>query len=192
VEGILFVKDLLPHINDPDGYEWKTLLRPAYFIPENKKIDSLLKDFQTKRVHMAIVVDEYGGTSGLVTLEDIIEEVVGEINDEYDEIKPDLYQLDGNTYIFEGKTSLNDLCRKLEIDINVVEDVKGEAESLGGLMLQLNEGLPEKNQEIKFDKFTFVPLLVDNKRIKRVKIKVDEKTEENEDGAKPNLRKSLE
>jgi putative hemolysin len=192
VEGILFVKDLLPHINDPDGYEWRTLLRPAYFIPENKKIDSLLKDFQTKRVHMAIVVDEYGGTSGLVTLEDIIEEVVGEINDEYDEIKPDLYQLDGNTYIFEGKTSLNDLCRKLEIDINVFEDVKGEAESLGGLMLQLNEGLPEKNQEIKFDKFTFVPLLVDNKRIKRVKIKVDEKTEENEDGAKSNLRKSLE
>ncbi len=190
VEGILFVKDLLPHINDPEGYDWKTLLRPAYFIPENKKIDSLLKDFQTKRVHMAIVVDEYGGTSGLVTLEDIIEEVVGEINDEYDEIKPDLYQLDGNTYIFEGKTSLNDLCRKLEVDINVFEDVKGEAESLGGLILQLNEGLPEKNQEIKFDKFTFVPLLVDNKRIKRVKIKIEENEEGDE--AKQSSRKSLE
>lgn len=190
VEGILFVKDLLPHINDPEGYDWKPLLRPAYFIPENKKIDSLLKDFQTKRVHMAIVVDEYGGTSGLVTLEDIIEEVVGEINDEYDEIKPDLYQLDENTYIFEGKTSLNDLCRKLEVDINVFEDVKGEAESLGGLILQLNEGLPEKNQEIRFDKFTFVPLLVDNKRIKRVKIKIEERNEEDE--SKQSSRKSLE
>lgn len=195
IEGILFVKDVLPHINESAEYDWKVLLRTVYFIPENKKIDALLKDFQTKRVHMAIVVDEYGGTSGLVTLEDILEEVVGEINDEYDEIKPERYQLDENTFIFEGKTSLNDLCRKLEIDISIFEDVKGEAESLGGLLIQLNEGLPEKNQEIRFEKFVFVPVLVDKKTIKRVKIKVDDVSQQSLDellNAKSNLKKPQE
>ncbi|HTF81701.1 MAG TPA: gliding motility-associated protein GldE, partial [Cytophagales bacterium] len=193
IEGILFIKDLLPNIDASADYDWRGLMRPAYFVPQNKKIDSLLKDFQTKRVHMAIVVDEYGGTSGLVTLEDIIEEVVGDINDEYDEIKPDLFQLDENTYIFEGKTSINDLCRKLDVDVNIFEEVKGDAESLGGLLLQLNEGLPERNQEIKFDKFVFVPVLVDKKRIKRVKIRiVDPNEEDHTSSAKVNSNKNQE
>jgi putative hemolysin len=190
IEGILYVKDLLPHIKEGNDFDWKTLLRPAYFIPENKKIDALLRDFQSKRVHMAIVVDEYGGTSGLVTLEDIIEEVVGDINDEYDDIAQEKYQISENTFIFEGKISINDLCRKLDIEDNTFEDVKGEAESLAGLILQLNEGLPEKNQEIRFENFVFVPLLVDKKRIKRVKIKIDNSPESELDESAISLKKN--
>jgi putative hemolysin len=121
---------------------------------------------------MAIVVDEYGGTCGLVTLEDIIEEVVGDINDEYDEILANSYKIDDHTFIFEGKISLNNFCKELDIEISKFEDVKGEAESLAGLMLNLHEGLPEKNEEIDFEDITFIPILVDKKRIKRVKVKL--------------------
>jgi len=171
IEGILYAKDLLPHVEKDEDFKWLTLLRPGFFVPESKKIDSLFKDFQEKRVHMAIVVDEYGGTSGLITLEDIIEEIVGEINDEFDEAHNEGYsKLDENTYIFEGKTSLNDFCKVTEIEVSDFESVKGESESLGGLLLELNSKLPHAGEVINFDCFTFTAVAVDQKRIKRVRV----------------------
>src|SRR5690606_30530777 len=138
IEGILYIKDLLPYIERDEYFRWQSLLRPGFFVPESKKIDDLLRDFQAKRVHMAIVVDEYGGTSGLITMEDIIEEIVGEINDEFDEDEIAYNKLDDNTYVFEGKTSLNDFCKIVGEDPALFEEVKGESESLGGLILELN------------------------------------------------------
>jgi len=174
IEGILYAKDLLPHVEKDEDYRWQILLRPGFFVPESKKIDSLFKDFQEKRVHMAIVVDEYGGTSGLITLEDIIEEIVGEINDEFDDVHNDGYsKLDENTYVFEGKTSLNDFCKVLDIDISEFEKVKGESESLGGLLLELNNKLPHAGEAINFDKYTFTAVAVDQKRIKRVRVYIN-------------------
>lgn len=172
IEGILYVKDLLPHLDKDVNFKWQKLLRPGFFIPENKKIDALLRDFQEKRVHMAIVVDEYGGTSGLITMEDIIEEIVGEINDEFDEDDVAYNKLDDNTYIFEGKTSLNDFCKIINEDTNIFEKVKGESESLGGLLLELYSKLPRVGDKINYDKFVFTIVSVDSKRIKRVRIYV--------------------
>lgn len=179
IEGILYIKDLLPHLEKEEDFNWQTLLRPAFFVPESKKIDSLFKDFQEKHVHMAIVVDEYGGTSGLVTLEDIIEEIVGEINDEFDEENEIAYnKLDSNTYIFEGKTSLNDFCKIIESDISLFDVVKGESESLGGLLLEINSKLPNAGDKIKFDRFVFTVVAVDQRRIKRVRVFVSPHTKE--------------
>ena len=171
IEGILYIKDLLPHVEKDEDFEWSKLIRKGFFVPENKKVDTLLKDFQKKRVHMAIVVDEYGGTSGLVTLEDLIEEIIGEINDEFDDAE-DYYfkELDENTYIFEGKISLNDFCKKLDLDAQIFDEVKGESESLGGLLLELNSNLPKNGSKIYFDSFEFTILAVDTKRIKKVKV----------------------
>jgi putative hemolysin len=169
--GILYIKDLLPHLDRDETFEWKSLIRKSFFVPENKKVDSLLKDFQKMRVHMAIVVDEYGGTSGLVTLEDLIEEIIGEINDEFDDTENIFFQeLDNDTFIFEGKVSLNDFCKKLELDSQIFEDVKGESESLGGLLLELNSKLPKNGTKIQFDQFEFTVLAVDSRRIKKVKV----------------------
>ncbi|MFD2201697.1 gliding motility-associated protein GldE [Shivajiella indica] len=181
IEGILYIKDLLPYIEKDENFEWQNLIRKGFFIPENKKIDTLLKDFQKKRVHMAIVVDEYGGTSGLVTLEDLIEEIIGEINDEFDEVE-DFYfkELEKNTFIFEGKISLNDFCKKLEIDQQIFDEVKGENESLGGLLLELNSNLPKNGTKIRFDIFEFTILAVDTKRIKKVKVQVNSEDKEME------------
>lgn len=179
IEGILYIKDLLPHLEKEDDFSWSSLLRPAFFVPESKKIDSLFKDFQEKHVHMAIVVDEYGGTSGLVTLEDIIEEIVGEINDEFDEENEIAYnKLDSNTYIFEGKTSLNDFCKIIDDDISLFEEVKGESESLGGLLLEINSKLPHAGDKIKFDRFVFTVVAVDQRRIKRVRVFVSPHSKE--------------
>ncbi len=179
IEGILYIKDLLPHLEKEDDFSWQSLLRPAFFVPESKKIDSLFKDFQEKHVHMAIVVDEYGGTSGLVTLEDIIEEIVGEINDEFDEENEIAYnKLDSNTYIFEGKTSLNDFCKIIEDDISLFEEVKGESESLGGLLLEINSKLPHAGDKIKFNRFVFTVVAVDQRRIKRVRVFVSPHSKE--------------
>ncbi|WP_157601102.1 gliding motility-associated protein GldE [Persicobacter sp. CCB-QB2] len=171
IEGILYVKDLLPHIEKDEHFKWQELLRPAYFVPELKKIDGLLKEFQEKRVHMAIIVDEYGGTSGLITLEDIIEEIVGEIKDEYDDEEIAFKEIDSNTFIFEGKTSLNDFAKVLDIDINDFEPLKGESESLGGLLLEINHKLPNVGQEIAVNNLNFTINSVDKKRIKRVRVK---------------------
>ena len=170
IEGILYIKDLLSYIENEADFKWQTLLRPGFFIPENKKVDSLLKDFQEKRVHMAIVVDEYGGTSGLITLEDVIEEIVGEINDEFDNDGVGYNKLDEHTYIFEGRTSLNDFCKIVGDEVNIFDHVKGESESLGGLILELHSKLPRVGEKISFDHFRFTVVSVDNKRIKRVRV----------------------
>ncbi|MCH6236046.1 gliding motility-associated protein GldE [Cognataquiflexum rubidum] len=173
VEGILYIKDLLPHIDQDENFEWHALIRKGFFVPENKKVDTLLKDFQKKRVHMAIVVDEYGGTSGLVTLEDLIEEIIGEINDEFDDIE-DYYfkEIDPSTFIFEGKISLNDFCKKLDLDQQLFDEVKGESESLGGLLLEINSSFPKNGTKIVFEQFEFTILAVDTKRIKKVKVRI--------------------
>ena len=170
IEGVLYVKDLLPHLNDKN-FDWTKKIRPAFFVPENKNIDVLFKDFQEKRVHLSLVIDEYGGVSGLVTLEDIIEEIVGDIKDEFD-FEEDFYykKIDSNTFLFDGKTSLNDLCKVLNIHKDFFDASKGESESLGGLILELNSKIPSVGDKIKFDSFIFTIMSVDNKRIKRVRV----------------------
>ena len=169
--GILYIKDLLPHIEQEEDFAWKELIRKSFFVPENKKVDTLLKDFQHKRVHMAIVVDEYGGTSGLVTLEDLIEEIIGEINDEFDDRDEFLFQeIDSSTFIFEGKVSLNDFCKKLELDSQIFDEVKGESESLGGLLLELNSKFPKNGTKILFEDFEFTILAMDSRKIKKIKV----------------------
>ena len=175
IEGILYIKDLLEHIDKEEDFKWQTLLRPGYFVPENKKVDALLKDFQEKRVHMAIVVDAYGGTSGLITMEDIIEEIVGEINDEFDGDDIAYNKLDASTYVFEGKTSLNDLAKIIEVDSSIFDEVKGESESIGGLMLELHSKLPRAGEKIEFGPFLSTTVAVDARRIKRVRIFVNQK-----------------
>lgn len=177
IEGFLYIKDLLPFLDQNNGFEWQKLLRTGYFVPENKKIDSLLKDFQEKRVHMAVVVDEYGGTSGLITLEDIIEEIIGEINDEFDEEGLNFQKIDEQTYVFEGKTSLHDFCKAIDVDGNVFDEVRGESESLGGLMLELNNELPRAGTQLTYEQFTFTIESVDRKRIKRVRVNIHEQKE---------------
>ncbi len=172
IEGILYIKDLLAYTDQDEHFKWQTLLRPGFFVPETKKIDTLLKDFQEKRVHMAIVVDEYGGTSGLITLEDIIEEIVGEINDEFDDDDIIYNKIDEQTYLFEGKTTLNDFCKLIDENPATFEKIKGESESLGGLLLEINTKLPSAGERIKFNRFIFTVVAVDNKRIKRVRVHI--------------------
>lgn len=179
IEGILYIKDLLPHLNKEDDFQWQTLLRPGFFIPESKKIDALLKDFQEKQVHMAIVIDEYGGTSGLITFEDVIEEIVGEINDEFDDDRDVAYsKIDTNTYVFEGKTSLNDFCKITNLDSSRFEEVKGDSESLGGLLLEMHTKLPHAGEKIEYEAFTFTVVAVDQKRIKRIRVYINPEKEE--------------
>jgi putative hemolysin len=177
IEGVLYIKDLLPFMDQLASFEWQKLLRPGFFVPETKKIDSLLKDFQEKRVHMALVVDEYGGTSGLITMEDIIEEIIGEINDEFDEVGLNLQRIDDTTFVVEGKTSLNDFCKALELESNTFDEVKGDSESVGGLILELNNELPKVGEEINHDRFTFTIETVDRKSIKRVRVHINEHKE---------------
>ena len=173
IEGILYIKDVLPHINEDASFDWQDLLRPGFFVPETKKIDTLFKDFQEKRIHIAIVVDEYGGTSGLITMEDVIEEIVGEINDEYDE-NSDVHfnQLDNNTFVFEGKTSLMDFCKITDVEHKVFDEVKGESESLGGLLLEINSTLPKSGAQINFEHFTFTIVAVNDKRIVKIRVHI--------------------
>jgi len=176
--GVLYTKDLLPFVENNENFKWQKLLRPAYFTSESKKIDDLLKIFQEKRVHMAIVVDEYGGTSGVITLEDIIEEIVGEINDEFDAQEIDYTKVDENIFLFEGKTSLNDLVKILDVRFDVFDEAKGESESLAGLILELNSSLPKVGEEIVFENFTFNVEAVNAKRIKRIRVTVNEEVDE--------------
>ncbi len=173
VEGILNVKDLLPHIHLDEHFHWQKLLRPVYFIPESKRLDDLMKDFQNRRVHMAIVVDEYGGTSGLITLEDIIEEIFGDINDEYDEDEEVNYtQVDENTYVFEGRVLINDLCRILNLETDYFDEVRGNSESLAGLLLELFSRLPRTGEIATHREVTFKVQSADKKRIKKVRVLV--------------------
>ncbi len=172
IRGILYIKDLLPHLHKSSNFRWQSLIRPPYFVPETKKIDDLLRDFQENKVHIAIVVDEFGGTSGIVTLEDILEEIVGEINDEYDEEEQSYVRLNANTYLFEGKTLLSDFYRLLHIDDETFDEVQGDADTLAGLMLELKGDFPQVNERIDYQNFTFEAAEVDGHRIAKVKVVV--------------------
>ncbi len=169
VVGVLYIKDVLPHIEVKD-FDWNSLLRPAYFVPENKKLDELLKEFQKKHVHLAIVVDEYGGTSGMITLEDVIEEIVGDITDEYDDVDLIYSKLDDHTYVFEGRAPLTDMYRILGIDGKLFEEHKGESETLGGFVLELTGRIPQKGEQVSLHNFNFTVESADNKRVRRVKV----------------------
>ncbi|MFI8377582.1 gliding motility-associated protein GldE [Leeuwenhoekiella sp. NPDC079379] len=172
ISGILYVKDLLPHI-DKEDFEWTSLLRDPYFVPENKKLDDLLNEFKEKRIHLAIVVDEYGGTSGLISMEDIIEEIVGDISDEFDDEDIIFSKLDDNNYIFEGKTSLKDFYKVLRMDDpSSFEDNKGEAETLAGFLLEISKGFPRKNEILNFEHYAFTIEVIDQKRIKQIKLTI--------------------
>ena len=175
IRGILYIKDLLPHLSKPAGFRWQSLIRPPYFVPETKKIDDLLREFQENKVHIAIVVDEYGGTSGLVTLEDILEEIVGEINDEYDEEEKVYSKLNYNTYLFEGKVLLTDFCKILNIDDSEFEEIEGDADSLAGLLLELKGDFPSAHEKIDYKNFTFEILSIEERRISRVKVTIHSK-----------------
>ncbi|HMN05061.1 MAG TPA: gliding motility-associated protein GldE [Flavobacteriales bacterium] len=169
VVGVLYIKDVLPHIDQAD-FSWTTLLRPAYFVPENIKLDELLKEFQKKHVHLAVVVDEYGGTSGIITLEDVIEEIVGDITDEYDDVDLIYSKLDDSTYVFEGKAPLTDMYRILGIDGQLFEEHKGESETLGGFVLELTGRIPQKGERVSLENYTLTVESADNKRVRRVKV----------------------
>lgn len=170
--GVLYIKDLLPHLLKKK-FAWQKLLREPFFVPENKKLDDLLLEFKNKKIHMAIVVDEYGGTSGLVTLEDIIEEIVGDINDEFDDIDVSYSKLDANNYIFDGKISLKDFFKIIDLNEEDFENLIGEAETLAGFILEISGKFPKKNDVIKVKNLKFTIESVDKKRIKQVKVTID-------------------
>ncbi|MBP3778200.1 MAG: gliding motility-associated protein GldE [Prevotella sp.] len=178
IRGILYIKDLIPHLSKPANFRWQSLIRPPYFVPETKKIDDLLRDFQENKVHIAIVVDEFGGTSGIITLEDILEEIVGEINDEYDEEEKTYTRINANTYVFEGKTLLSDFFKILDIDDETFEEVGGDADSLAGLLLEIKGDFPVLHEKIDFKNFTFEVVELDNYRISKIKLVIHDKAAE--------------
>jgi len=175
IRGVLYIKDLLPYISKPEGFRWQSLIRPPYFVPETKRLDDLLREFQENKIHIAIVVDEFGGTSGLVTLEDILEEIVGEINDEYDEDVKPYTKLNNNTYIFEGKILLSDFCKVLQVDDDEFDDVAGDADSLAGLLLELKGDFLSLHEKLSYKQYTFEVMEVEERRISRVKVTIHEK-----------------
>lgn len=175
IRGVLYIKDLLPYLQKPGNFRWQSLIRPPYFVPETKKIDDLLREFQDNKVHIAIVVDEFGGTSGIVTMEDILEEIVGEINDEYDEEERTYTKLNYNTYVFEGKTLLSDFSRILNIDDDEFEDVEGDADTLAGLLLEIKGDFPSIHEKIEYKNYTFEVVKIEERRISRIKVTVHEK-----------------
>jgi len=172
IEGVLFVKDLLPHI-DKKEFEWTSLLREPFFVPENKKLDNLLKDFQSLKSHLAIVVDEYGGTSGLVSLEDVIEEIVGDISDEFDDENLNYSQIDEKNFLFEGKINMKDFYRIVDVNEDIFESRKGEAETLAGFILEILGNFPKKDQKIAFENCVFTIETVDKKRVKQIKVTIE-------------------
>lgn len=173
IKGILYIKDLLPYVDKGADFKWQNLIRPAYFVPETKMIDDLLRDFQKNKIHIAIVVDEFGGTSGLVTMEDIIEEIVGEINDEYDDEERTYVKLSEGVYIFEGKTLLSDFYKVLDIDADEFERVAGDADTLAGLLLELKGEFPVLHEVINYNNYRFEVLEMDARRIVKVKVVVN-------------------
>jgi gliding motility-associated protein GldE len=170
VRGILYIKDLLPHLSKGSSFRWQSLIRPPYFVPETKKIDDLLREFQENKVHIAIVVDEFGGTSGIVTLEDILEEIVGEINDEYDEDEKNYVRVNANTFVFEGKTLLSDFYKILHVDDDIFEEVEGDADTIAGLLLEIKGDFPKLHEKIEYKNFTFEILDMEERRISKVKV----------------------
>lgn len=170
IVGLLYTKDLLPHIDEPADFEWNKLLREPFFVPGSKKIDDMLKEFQEKKIHMAIVVDEFGGTAGIVTLEDVIEEIVGDISDEFDVEELVYSKLDENNYVFEGKTQISDFYRVLDMTDEPFNDVRGEFDTLAGLFLQLAGHFPHRGEQLNYNRFTFTVEAVDQRRIVRIKV----------------------
>ena len=170
IKGVLYIKDLLPHLGKPASFRWQSLIRPAYFVPETKMIDDLLRDFQQNKVHIAIVVDEFGGTSGIVTMEDILEEIVGEIDDEYDDTEKPYVRLNQNTYVFEAKCLLAEFLRTLHLDDDFFEEVEGEADSLAGLLLEIKGEFPKLHEKIAFRHLTFEVMEMDERRIVKIKV----------------------
>jgi len=172
IAGILYIKDLLPFIYENENFEWSKLIRPCIFVPEGKKIKDLLKEFQERKILMAIVVDEYGGTSGIITLEDILEEIVGEIYDESDEEESNYSKLDNRNFVFEGKTLIKDFCKITGVDFSIFEPIKGEADTIAGLILEMKQEMPFKGELFDFDTFALVVESVDNRRVKRIKVTI--------------------
>lgn len=170
VLGVLYIKDIIPYINNETDFNWNTLIRTPFFVPENKKLDDLLKEFQERKIHLAIIVDEYGGTSGIITLEDIIEEIVGEISDEFDTDDIVYSKLDDNTYIFDGNTTINDLAKIISLDEEILVEMRKEAETIAGLIIEVSGKIPQKNEKINFQNLCFVVEASDKRRIKRVKL----------------------
>lgn len=184
IRGILYIKDLLPHLSKPVNFRWQSLIRPPYFVPETKKIDDLLREFQENKVHIAIVVDEFGGTSGLVSMEDILEEIVGEINDEYDEEEKTYSKLNYNTYIFEGKTLLSDFTKILNVDDDEFSDVEGDADTLAGLLLEIKGDFLSLHEKVKYKNYDFEVLGIDERRISKIKVTIQPKAKASEKNGK--------
>jgi CBS domain containing-hemolysin-like protein len=174
VKGILYIKDLLPYLNNQSDFEWQKLIRPPYFVPETKKINGLLKEFQDNKIHMAIVIDEYGGTYGIVTLEDILEEIVGEITDESDVDEAYYQKVNHNIFLFEGKTLLNDFYKIINIPDDFFSEIKGDADTIAGIILELKGEIPRKNETIDYKNLTFRVESSDKRRIKKVKVIINE------------------
>jgi CBS domain containing-hemolysin-like protein len=172
VVGILHTKDLLPHLDSDDSFDWRSIMRSPFFVHEQKLIEDLLQEFQAKRIHFAIVVDEFGGTSGIVTLEDVLEEVIGEIKDEFDEEETSFKKLDDNNYIFEGKTMINDVCKIMELPVDTFDVVKGESDSLAGLVLEIAGEIPQSMQVVECGDFEFTALEIVKHRIEKVKVTI--------------------
>ena len=179
VIGLLYIKDLIPHLEEKENFKWQNLIRAAYFVPETKMISDLLKEFQDKKIHLAIVVDEYGGTSGIVTLEDILEEIVGEINDEFDDDGNYFSILDEHNFIFEGKISLNDFLKTVKGELDYFDETKGDSDTLAGLILELKGGIPDKGEIIEFDPYIFTIESADKRKINRIKVKIKEHEKDN-------------
>ncbi|MGI8584276.1 MAG: gliding motility-associated protein GldE [Chitinophagaceae bacterium] len=170
--GILHTKDLLPFLNEQGDYDWHSLMRPVFYVHEQKLIEDLLQEFRNKRMHFAVVVDEFGGTSGIVTLEDIMEEIIGDIHDEFDDEISGNKKIDDHTYIFEGKTMINDVCKVLRLPIEIFDKVGGDSDSLAGLVLEVAGEFPQVNEEVTCDNFTFIPMEINKNRIEKVKVKI--------------------
>ncbi len=170
VVGMLHTKDMLPHLNEPAGYDWHTLMRQPYFVHEQKLIEDLLQEFRNRRMHFAVVVDEFGGTSGIVTLEDVMEEIIGDIKDEFDDEESSNKKIDDFNYIFEGKTMINDLCKAMNLPVDTFDKVRGDSDSLAGLVLEIAGEFPQVNEEVISGDFVFVPLEINKNRIDKVKV----------------------
>jgi gliding motility-associated protein GldE len=177
IAGMLHTKDLLPHIDEPAGYDWHTLIRPPFFVHEQKLIEDLLQEFRVKRIHFAIVVDEFGGTSGIVTLEDIMEEIIGEIKDEFDDEESVNKKIDDYTYIFEGKLMVNDACKAMNLPADTFDAIRGESDSIAGLVLEIAGEFPQANDVFESGDFSFIPLEINKNRIDRVKVIIKERAE---------------
>lgn len=178
--GVLYIKDLLTMINRRRGFKWQSLVRAPFFVPEYKKIDDLLEDFKERRIHMAIVVDEYGGFLGIATMEDVLEEIFGEINDEFDEDELNYSRIDDDVYLFDGKTMLNDMTKVMDIELDFFDEVRGEADTLAGLVLEINQSMPEKGDSVKYENFEFIVEVVDERRVHSIKV-VKHAVEQNEE-----------